>query len=84
MSFKIVSLNAKETLKLNNNFGESIKVVEYNNLRNLFATNYFKYMRVLDYQEIYHYSLNDSKNTINFIIRSKDNFYSIEINLKIF
>ena len=82
LSFKIVSLNAKETLKLNNNFGESIKVVEYNNLRNLFATNYFKYMRVLDYQEIYHYSLNDSKNTINFIIRSKDNFYSIEINLK--
>ena len=82
LSFKIVSLNAKETLKLNNNFGESIKVVEYNNLRNLFATNYFKHMRVLDYQEIYHYSLNDSKNTINFIIRSKDNFYSIEINLK--
>lgn len=81
LSFKIVDLSAKESLKILNNSYHQSEVLEYSKLRNLFATNYFKYMRALNYKELYHYCLNDGKNSMNFIIRSKDNFYSIKITL---
>lgn len=80
-SFKVINLSAKESLKILNISNNKSEVLEYSQLRNLFATNYFKNMRGLNYKEIYHYSMNDNTNSMNFVIRSKDNFYSIKIDL---
>ncbi len=80
LSFKIIGLDAKESLKIINNRNKK-EVLEYSKLRNLFATNYFKHLRTLEYKNIYHYSLDDKKNSLNFVIRAKDSFYSIKINL---
>ena len=80
-SFKVINLSAKESLKILNIPNNKSEVLEYSQLRNLFATNYFKNMRSLNYREIYHYSINDNSNSMNFVIRSKENFYSIKIDL---
>lgn len=80
-SFKVINLSAKESLKVLNIPDNKSEVLEYSQLRNLFATNYFKNMRSLNYKEIYHYSINDNSNSMNFVIRSKENFYSIKIDL---
>lgn len=81
LTFKIIGLNSKEVLKINNNSSEN-KIVEYDKLRSLFADKYYKNMRTLKIKEILHYCATTPSYTTNFIIRDKNYFYSIKVDLK--
>lgn len=80
LTFKIVSLDSKEKLKLFNN-EENTTIAKNHRLENLFSKNYFKEMKVLKYQEIFYFCDTDDIKTINLSIRNKDNFYILELNL---
>ncbi|WP_252981587.1 hypothetical protein [Aliarcobacter butzleri] len=78
--FKIVSLDSKEILKLYNE--KNTKLLRDYNLKNLFSKVYFKEMRTLKYKEVLYHCDEDNSKTINFIIRNKDDFYILKIDLE--
>ena len=80
LTFKIVSLDSKETLKLYNE--KNTKPLRDYNLKNLFSKVYFKEMRTLKYKEVLYHCDEDNSKTINFIIRNKDDFYILKIDLE--
>lgn len=80
LAFKIVSLESKEILKLYNE--KNTKLPRDYRLNNLFSKSYFKEMRTLKYKEVLFHCDEDNSKTINFIIRNKDDFYILKIDLE--
>lgn len=82
LSFVIVGLDSKEKLKIEKKSNET-EITQNNRLKSIFTKEYFKDMRILKYNEILHYS-SDINNSfiIDFIIRNKNDFYVITIDIK--
>ena len=82
LSFVIVGLDSKEKLKIEKKSNET-EITQNNRLKSIFTKKYFKDMRILKYNEILHYS-SDINNSfiIDFIIRNKNDFYVITIDIK--
>lgn len=82
LSFVIVGLDSKEKLKIEKKSNET-ETIQNNRLKSIFTKEYFKDMRILKYNEILHYS-SDINNSfiIDFIIRNKNDFYVITIDIK--
>ena len=82
LSFVIVGLDSKEKLKIAKKSNET-EITQNNRLKSIFTKEYFKDMRILKYNEILHYS-SDINNSfiIDFIIRNKNDFYVITIDIK--
>ncbi|MCT7908353.1 PAS domain-containing sensor histidine kinase [Arcobacter lacus] len=80
IAFKVVALDSKEILKLFNQ--KNTKSDKDYRLKNLFSKSYFKEMRVLKYKEVLFHCDEDISKTINFIIRNKDDFYILKIDLE--
>ncbi|MFY4763199.1 PAS domain S-box protein [Aliarcobacter butzleri] len=80
LTFKIVSLDSKEILKLYNE--KHTKLPRDYKLKNLFSKVYFKEMRTLKYKDVLYHCDEDNSKTINFIIRNKDDFYILKIDLE--
>ena len=84
LEFKVVSLDAQEILKVINKDG-IIKIVENDKLQNIYSNSYYKNIRTLKEQEIWHDNSNIEKPSIvNFILRDKNNFLVLKVDLSNF
>ncbi|MDD2886969.1 MAG: PAS domain-containing sensor histidine kinase [Aliarcobacter sp.] len=84
LEFKVVSLDAQEILKVINKDG-IIKIVENDKLQNIYSNSYYKNVRTLKEQEIWHDNSNIEKPSIvNFILRDKNNFLVLKVDLSNF
>ena len=84
LEFKVVSLDAQEILKVINKDG-NIKIVENDKLQNIYSNSYYKNVRTLKEQEIWHDNSNIEKPSIvNFILRDKNNFLVLKVDLSSF
>lgn len=84
LEFEVVSLNAQEVLKVVNKNG-NIKIVENDKLQNIYSNSYYKNIRTLKEQEIWHdYSDLEKPSLINFILRDKNNFLILKVDLSSF
>jgi len=80
IEFKIVSLDAKERLKIEKTSDTFIKIYEENQLKKIFTSSYFNEIRILRNKEILHYFSDNS--TVEFILRNEENFYFLKIDLQ--
>ena len=84
LEFKVVSLDAQEILKVVNKDG-NINIVENDKLQNIYSNSYYKNIRTLKEQEIWHDNSNIEKPSIvNFILRDKNNFLVLKVDLSNF
>lgn len=84
LEFNVVSLDAQEILKVTNNDG-NIKIVENDKLQNIYSNSYYKNIRTLKEQEIWHDNSNiERPSIINFILRDKNNFLVLKVDLNSF
>jgi len=84
LEFKVVSLDAQEIIKVINKDG-NIKIVENDQLQNIYSNSYYKNIRTLKEQEIWHDNSNAEKPSIvNFILRDKNNFLVLKVDLSSF
>ena len=84
LEFKVVSLDAQEILKVINKDG-IIKIVENDKLQNIYSNSYYKNVRTLKEQEIWHDNSNIEKPSIvNFILRDKNNFLVLKVDFSNF
>ena len=82
LTFKIVGLDSKERLKVENLFN-GIKVIKEEKLKTIFTKDYYKELRVLKTNEILHF--NSSTNPVSvmeFVLRNENDFYILKIDIK--
>jgi two-component system, sporulation sensor kinase A len=79
LEFKVISLDAQEIFKIININGE-IKIIEDEKLQNIYSNSYYKNIRTLKNQEIWHDNSNLEKPTvINFVLREKNYFLILKV-----
>jgi two-component system, sporulation sensor kinase A len=84
LEFKVVSLDAQEILKVVNKDG-NINIVEADKLQNIYSNAYYKNVRTLKEEEIWHDNSNAEKPSIvNFILRDKNYFLVLKVDLTSF
>ena len=84
LEFKVVSLDAQEIIKVTNNEG-NIKIIEKEKLQNIYPSSYYKNIRTLKEQEIWHDNSNlDNPTIINFILREKNYFLILKVDFSDF
>ena len=84
LEFKVVSLDAQEILKVVNKDG-NINIVEPDKLQNIYSNAYYKNVRTLKEEEIWHDNSNAEKPSIvNFILRDKNYFLVLKVDLTSF
>lgn len=84
LEFKVISLDAQEIIKVTNDLG-NIKIVPEEKLQNIYSNSYYKNIRTLKEQEIWHDNLNLEKPTIiNFILREKNYFLILKVDFSSF
>ena len=82
LSFKIIALDAKEKLKIEN-ISLGIKVTRNEKLKTIFTKEYFKDMRILKNQEVLHYSSDyQNPSILEFILRNENDFFILKIDIK--
>lgn len=84
LEFKVVSLDAQEIIKVTNNSG-NIKIIKDEKLQNIYSNAYYKDIRTLKEQEIWHVNSDLEKpNIINFILREKNYFLILKVDFSNF
>ncbi|AXX89044.1 PAS domain-containing sensor histidine kinase [Arcobacter suis] len=84
LEFKVVSLDAQEIIKVTNNSG-NIKIIKDEKLQNIYSNSYYKDIRTLKEQEIWHVNSDLEKpNIINFILREKNYFLILKVDFSNF
>ncbi|PUE66117.1 PAS domain-containing sensor histidine kinase [Arcobacter caeni] len=84
LEFKVISLDAQEIIKVTNDSG-NIKIVPEEKLQNIYSNSYYKNIRTLKEQEIWHDNSNLEKPTIiNFILREKNYFLILKVDFSSF
>lgn len=79
LEFKVVSLDAQEIFKIIN-INSEIKIIEDEKLQNIYSNSYYKNIRTLKNQEIWHDNSNLEKPTvINFVLREKNYFLILKV-----
>ncbi|MBY0541054.1 MAG: PAS domain-containing sensor histidine kinase [Campylobacterales bacterium] len=84
LEFKVISLDAQEIIKVTNDLG-NIEIVPEEKLQNIYSNSYYKNIRTLREQEIWHDNSNLEKPTIiNFILREKNYFLILKVDFSSF
>ena len=84
LEFKVISLDAQEILTVTNDLG-NIKIIPEEKLQNIYSNSYYKNIRTLKEQEIWHDNSNLEKPTIiNFILREKNYFLILKVDFSSF
>lgn len=84
LEFKIISLDAQEIIRVTNDLG-NIKIIPEEKLQNTYSNSYYKNIRTLKEQEIWHDNLDLEKPTIiNFILRERNYFLILKVDFSSF
>ena len=84
LEFKVISLDAQEIIKVTKDLG-NIKIVPEEKLQNIYSNSYYKNIRTLKEEEIWHDNSNLEKPTIiNFILREKNYFLILKVDFSSF
>ena len=84
LEFKVVSLDAQEILKVVNKDG-NINIVENDKLQNIYSNSYYKNVRTLKEEEIWHDNSNaENPSIVNFVLRDKKYFLVLKVDLSSF
>mgnify|MGYP003562476606 FL=1 len=84
LAFKVISLDAQEIIKVTKDLG-NIKIVPEEKLQNIYSNSYYKNIRTLKEEEIWHDNSNLEKPTIiNFILREKNYFLILKVDFSSF
>ncbi|MBP9490023.1 MAG: PAS domain-containing sensor histidine kinase [Aliarcobacter sp.] len=83
LEFKVVSLDAQELMKISNK--ENIQITQNEKLQNIYSNSYYKNIRTLKEQEIWHDNSNLEKPTlVNIILRDKNYFLILKVDFSTF
>ena len=83
LEFKVVSLNAQELMKISNK--ENIEITPDEKLQNIYSNSYYKNIRTLKEQQIWHDNSNLEKPTlVNIILRDKNYFLILKVDFSTF
>ena len=84
LEFKVISLDAQEIIRVTKDLG-NIKIVPEEKLQNIYSNSYYKNIRTLKEEEIWHDNSNLEKPTIiNFILREKNYFLILKVDFSSF
>lgn len=84
LEFKVISLDAQEIIRVTNDLG-NIKIIPEEKLQNTYSNSYYKNIRTLKEQEIWHDNLDLEKPTIiNFILRERNYFLILKVDFSSF
>lgn len=84
LEFKVISLDAQEIIKVTKDLG-NIKIVPEEKLQNIYSNSYYKNIRTLKEEEIWHDNSNLEKPTIiNFILRERNYFLILKVDFSSF
>ena len=84
LEFKVISLDAQEIIRVTNDLG-NIKIIPEEKLQNIYSNSYYKNIRTLKEEEIWHDNSNLEKPTIiNFILREKNYFLILKVDFSSF
>ena len=78
LEFKVVSLDAQEIIKVTNNVG-NIKIIEKEKLQNIYPNSYYKNIRTLKEEEIWHDLESETPVIVNFILRDEKHFLVLKV-----
>ena len=74
LEFSLISLDAQEIFKVTNDSG-NLKIIENEKLQNIYSNSYYKNIRTLKPQEIFHDLELETPTNVNFILRDEKYFF---------
>jgi PAS domain S-box-containing protein len=78
LEFSLVSLDAQEIFKVTNSSG-NLKIIDNEKLQNIYSNSYYKNIRTLKEEEIWHDLESETPTIVNFILRQKKHFLVLKV-----
>ena len=83
LEFSLISLDAQEIFKVTNSSG-NLKIIENEKLQNIYLNTYYKNIRTLKNQELWHDLESETPTIINFILRDEKYFLVLKVDFSSF
>lgn len=78
LEFSLVSLDAQEIFKVTNSSG-NLKIIDNEKLQNIYSNSYYKNIRTLKEEEIWHDLESETPTIVNFILRQEKHFLVLKV-----